>query len=1044
MSESKSAKWTAKMKTAFRTAPGKSQLLSTISATRQDKALDLATALANDRKTRSQAEFEEARAQEILDGMEKSTQLLQQDIADAVKSLNDREKEALERFDTEAQQALAPLQTNSPECNKKRRELDQKRLELKVSFQRQRDALPTPKPLSHAVSAHGPGTDQVSRLVHGQRGDGKSAATDNTIQLTGNTKGVPDATVTAATNVGGNPSNRAGAFNSATGMLEVSREAFAQADMVSRYATNPTTTSKDIGKDRLAVVVPGADPALGYNVEVEGYMPQKKGVPLAKDEIVARFAAIKRTEEMKSAQMVLDPAYVNVSQPGEEAKFERAGWNLQTAFASDREPVQRYSTPDQVDGSMNDLKARQKSGATLVKRRQRELSDAENVLGGTARLLAFKKLELDKLTDILGGRPQSENLEEKLAEIKKNIAHVDSTIDELSGQGFTLFGSDDPPPELSEDDKKRLAEAEKERATQSALKEQYEAWIKADMRQGEVGRMTAEIEQLEKQNDEQKQTVARLRELSAAANAELAKVNQLIRELPLADARKRVQYVAAELADIERTQAALKEYPQDAKPNAKLGELRTGVAKLQQEIATREKSVGTQGAEAEADLQRLREKLSEQQTLVEQWRTWAWVESLIETVGDASRTFDDLREQLPKAIKALQQQKLAAETDLAALEEEMSTSPVDQGSDEDADEETLSVPGAYNPKTGKYEIDQETGGSSGSKRPEKPSDLKGTDIDGDALTAHHIYPWNKILPDFNKALESGSRAELEKLFAFGQVKMDEEFWEDLKKKPEERSYRFSDAINRAIPKICWSQSNIFMGPSGSKRADDPGENLETVYTDSGLEAPASVMARLAEGSGGLGQPRMRQKPDSPKDAPEQESHRLAELFEANLREAQSGDGQKARPYREEEWTAGADGKLQHRGRVTVSNHPELDTLIGDVAKAVKAFDDLPRPKPDSDTGPDAQKSGPGVGPKPTTERGDSAAALTKEALEEQKRILTEYATEVADDDKNKDLMATLEQLTRRDKAFYDRELIDARTELRKRLDEIEMLKQQLR
>lgn len=93
------------------------------------------------------------------------------------------------------------------------------------------------KPESHHVSAHGPGTDQVTRLVSGRRAD---EVTDKDkkgpqAELKGNLHGLPDQKVPQYDKTGQNPSNRSGAFSSNVAMLHAIEEAYAQAHQLDSY-----------------------------------------------------------------------------------------------------------------------------------------------------------------------------------------------------------------------------------------------------------------------------------------------------------------------------------------------------------------------------------------------------------------------------------------------------------------------------------------------------------------------------------------------------------------------------------------------------------------------------------------------------------------------------------------------------------------------------------------------------------------------------------------------------------------------------------------
>lgn len=109
----------------------------------------------------------------------------------------------------------------------------------------ERNAVVSPdKPESHHVSAHGPGSDQVSRLVGGHRADEITAdAAAGTlpagkVKLKGNKAGMADAEVPAYDKVGEGASNVSGAFNSNVGMLHALEEAYSQANQLDSYLSS--------------------------------------------------------------------------------------------------------------------------------------------------------------------------------------------------------------------------------------------------------------------------------------------------------------------------------------------------------------------------------------------------------------------------------------------------------------------------------------------------------------------------------------------------------------------------------------------------------------------------------------------------------------------------------------------------------------------------------------------------------------------------------------------------------------------------------------
>jgi len=138
------------------------------------------------------------------------------------------------------------------------------------------------------------------------------------------------------------------------------------------------------------------------------------------------------------------------------------------------------------------------------------------------------------------------------------------------------------------------------------------------------------------------------------------------------------------------------------------------------------------------------------------------------------------------------------------------------------------------------------------KRPQKPDSLKGKDKDNNPLTAHHVYPWNKIKQDLNNAINNRNRQQMEQIIEFaGNIKVDDDFWSDLASAGT-ISPGFGAKIKEIARKACWAKHNIFMGPLSEKRSDDPGEERERIYHRGSIQTPISALAELTERSGGIG------------------------------------------------------------------------------------------------------------------------------------------------------------------------------------------------
>ncbi len=184
-------------------------------------------------------------------------------------------------------------------------------------------------------------------------------------------------------------------------------------------------------------------------------------------------------------------------------------------------------------------------------------------------------------------------------------------------------------------------------------------------------------------------------------------------------------------------------------------------------------------------------------------------------------------------------------------------------------------------------------------RPKKPGSLKGKDENDQALTAHHIYPWNKIRDDINNALSDKNKSQMQAILNFAAVTVDDSFWEDLAKETAARSPSFGTEINRIAKAACWNKSNIFMGPLGEYRSDDPGEEMDMSFSKSGLPTPASAVGDLTRQSGGIGK-----------------RSKLAKLLAVNVAEATGGE---AEAYDSDKWnsTSGFIGKGAKKRSATI-------------------------------------------------------------------------------------------------------------------------------
>ena len=150
----------------------------------------------------------------------------------------------------------------------KREEAAAKILEGMEDSTNKRNAKVSPgKAPAHHVSAHGPGTDQISRLVAGRRSDevhdeqaqGKTPVAK--VKLTGNPDGIADTEVPVYDKVGQNPSNVAGSFKTNVAMLQALEEAYAQVTQLDAHlaALEKDAFAKNYEK---ALAVPAVSAAL--------------------------------------------------------------------------------------------------------------------------------------------------------------------------------------------------------------------------------------------------------------------------------------------------------------------------------------------------------------------------------------------------------------------------------------------------------------------------------------------------------------------------------------------------------------------------------------------------------------------------------------------------------------------------------------------------------------------------------------------------------------------------------------------------------------
>lgn len=331
---------------------------------------------------------------------------------------------------------------NSPESLAKREQWSGTILRGMEESTRERQKAEGAPSLAHGVLGHGPGTDQVSRLVHGRRNDeivedrDSGTAPTTHVSLTGNPHGIDDATVEAYGQVGSDPNDKSGAFTSNVGMLHVVESAFSQASMLS---ADPDAQRK-IGKsslqdDRFATTVSGPKGGIGYTLEMDDpSMPKlQTGDALSASDMQERFRHVKRTDGLEYATVVLDPAFID---------GKRSGWQMQTAFAHDQAPTTRLDSPDdvasyvgprvaikQADFEVQEAKARLDE-AQKEQKKNHALVDAisNKALPGLRKGLDAKKKALEKATEPEAQAKAQEALDAQQAKLDAKQRELDEAI----------------------------------------------------------------------------------------------------------------------------------------------------------------------------------------------------------------------------------------------------------------------------------------------------------------------------------------------------------------------------------------------------------------------------------------------------------------------------------------------------------------------------------------------------------------------------------------------------------------------------------------
>jgi peptidoglycan hydrolase CwlO-like protein len=398
------------------------------------------------------------------------------------------------------------------------------------------------RPLAHAVSGHGKGTDQMSRLLNGRRADqtveenklfdGLMKRADALIAEYGKAgKQEPgakdfkdldtetdtlskdiDTFFAKSATVGSDPSNVSGAFKTHGAMLDAVREGFTQADMAQQFGNSQRADGVDtnLGDARFVTKVRGVQGG-GESLEIKGMAKQGEGLPLGAHEQEERARKVE-VSSASNASVVLDPAWAT-NDKGEyvldnKGNKVRAGWNLQTAYPVKGEVGPGFQTPSGVDGSRQDLEGRLAAEKKKVEPFQAKLEEARKELKDKNDAIASAKATLASLQKELDQVPKGETadtLKGKITDLEKRIAALQpDDSDEPMGN---LFGGDDEPSEPS-------APPEADPETLAKIKElngqldQTKDWLAKAQKKIPFDLATASLQNLEGERDTARQKVA--------------------------------------------------------------------------------------------------------------------------------------------------------------------------------------------------------------------------------------------------------------------------------------------------------------------------------------------------------------------------------------------------------------------------------------------------------------------------------------------------------------------------------------------------------
>jgi peptidoglycan hydrolase CwlO-like protein len=404
----------------------------------------------------------------------------------------------------------------------------------------------------HAVSGHGPGTDQVPRLVSGRRSDEieeentKGLTPTDKTSLTGNKYGLKDQEVAKYTTVGSDGSSTSSSFSSSIAMLHAIEDALAQANQVEAFynkhpdkkpprvqevekkleeareelkklKTKPRTTPAEIqkvdeeadelkkkvaqfNKDLLMAMrqapdvsssyvgkktgstTPGKEflpGGMGEGIEIDNPSKVAKlgdsGEPLDEETMKKRFQSIKPSGQKETAKVVLDPSFVKDEKTGE---MRRSGFDVQTAFPSDKGMQKPISKPEDVEAQSQEQEEVETLGKELKELTKKYDEAVKETKGIQKKIDDFAKFK-EKLEEGL----KKNRVREKELEGQINTA-VEPSKTELTKQLETLRTKTINPTQARIDNAaqlpgERLLKQQLEATAKDAMDKKQEAYDKA-------------------------------------------------------------------------------------------------------------------------------------------------------------------------------------------------------------------------------------------------------------------------------------------------------------------------------------------------------------------------------------------------------------------------------------------------------------------------------------------------------------------------------------------------------------------------------------